>query len=314
MDALDRIHLKHIRYFIALADHGSFRQAAFKLNITQPTLSAQIAALEETLGVKLFERSRQGTLITPVGREVLGRARRVLEEAQSMVNRAEYIEGDDIGTHRLGVTPTLGPYLLPHVLPEVHNRHQNLKLYVREEVPSDLELSLVDGQHDLILSTLPIMSPELEVAPLCREPLRLIVAREHRLASKKRINRMDLVGEPILTISEHHLFHRQITELCEQVGAQVRRDYEGSSLDTLRQMVVMGMGSAFLPALYVKSEIRNEEEVRIATVSGVDVMRNHALAWRLSSPSRPFYRNLAQEIREIITRSLTETVIPIRGS
>jgi LysR family hydrogen peroxide-inducible transcriptional activator len=314
MEAIDKIGIKHIRYFLAVADHGSFRQAAFKLNTTQPSLSNLITGLEETLGVKLFERNRRGTHITPAGRELLANARRVLEETQGMMDRADTISGGGFGTHRLGVTPTLGPYLLPHILPSIHRHYNRLQLYVREEPPSDLEMGLVNGQYDLILSTLPIVSKELVVAPLCREPLRLITSRDHKLAEKVRINRMDLLGEPILTISEHHLFHRQITELCERVGAQVRRDYEGSSLDTLRQMVVMGMGSAFLPALYVRSEIRDEEELRIAVVEGVDVMRNHALAWRHSSPNKAFYRQLAGEIRDIIGSSLSDVVIPIHGS
>ena len=120
-----------------------------------------------------------------------------------------------MGTYRLGVTPTLGPYLLPYILNPVHDRYTELKLYVREDTPSDLETGLINGQHDLILTTLPIMSKELVVAPLFREPLKLALAKDHRLESKARINRMDLLGEPVLTISEHHLFHRQITELCE---------------------------------------------------------------------------------------------------
>lgn len=313
MEIIEKVNLKHIRYFIAVADFGSFRQAAFKLNITQPTLSSQITNFEEALGVKLFERSRRGTHITPAGREILVNARRILEETQGLLDRTDSISGGGFGTHRLGVTPTLGPYLLPNVLPALHQHYQRLKLYVREEAPSDLELGLVNGQYDLILSTLPLQSSELVVVPLCREPLRLIVSREHKLADKPRINRMDLLGEPILTISEHHLFHRQITELCERVGAQVRRDYEGSSLDTLRQMVVMGMGSAFLPALYVKSEIRDQGELRIATVEGVNVTRNHALAWRHTSPNKGFYRQLAAQIRTIIQSSLAEVVTPIMG-
>jgi len=313
VEAIDKLNLKHIRYFIAVADHGSFRQAAFKLNITQPTLSTQITNFEQTLGLQLLERSRRGTHITPAGREVLTSARRVLEEVQGLIERTETVTRKGFGTHRLGVTPTLGPYLLPHVLPSIHRKYQNLKMYVNEEAPSDLELKLVDGQYDLILSTLPIMSGELAVIPLCREPLKLIISKEHKLAAKSRINRMDLLEEPILTISEHHLFHRQITELCERVGAQVRRDFEGSSLDTLRQMVVMGMGSAFLPALYVKSEIRDEEELRVASVQGVTVMRSHALAWRHSSPSKNFYRQLAVEIRDIINANLSDVVTPIRA-
>lgn len=313
MEASDKLSLRQLRYFAAVAEYGSFRQAAFKLNITQPTLSNQISVLEELLGLQLFERSRSGTSTTVEGRELLISARRVIEEAQGFSTQAGSLSGGGVGTYRLGVTPTLGPYLLPHILSPIHSRYKDLKLYVREEAPSDLESGLINSQFDFILSTLPIMSKELVVMPLFREPLKLAITKDHKLASKVRINRMDLLGEQVLTISEHHLFHRQISELCEKVGASVRRDYEGTSLDTLRQMVVMGMGMAFLPALYVRSEIRQESELRIADVEGVNVVRNHALVWRNTSPARNFYRQLALEIREIIREKLSDVVIPIEA-
>lgn len=313
MEALDKLSLRQIRYFAAVAEYGSFRQAAFKLNITQPTLSNQISVLEELLGLQLFERSRSGTTTTVEGRELLISARRVIEEAQGFSTQAGSLSGGGIGTYRLGVTPTLGPYLLPHILSPIHSHYKDLKLYVREEAPSDLESGLINSQFDFILSTLPITSKELVVMPLFREPLKLAITKDHRLANKVRINRMDLFGEQVLTISEHHLFHRQIAELCEKVGASVRRDYEGTSLDTLRQMVVMGMGMAFLPALYVRSEIRQESELRIADVEGVNVVRNHALVWRNTSPARNFYRQLALEIREIVSETLGDVVIPIKA-
>lgn len=311
MNSLDKLSLKQIRYFVAVAEHGSFRQAAFKLNVTQPTLSNQVAVLETILGVVLFERSKNGTTTTTEGRELLASARRVIEEARGFADQANSLSGGGMGTYRLGVTPTLGPYLLPHILSPIHAKHAQLKLYVREEAPGDLEDGLIAGRHDFILSTQPIMSKELVVMPLFREPLKLAISQEHRLAKKARINRMDLLGEQVLTIGEHHLFHRQINELCERVGAVVRRDYEGTSLDTLRQMVVMGMGLAFLPALYVKSEIRQENELRIADVEGVNVVRNHALVWRSTSPARQFYKELAMEIREIVEKNLSHIVIPI---
>ena len=313
MEASDKLSLRQLRYFAAVAEYGSFRQAAFKLNITQPTLSNQISVLEELLGLQLFERSRSGTSTTVEGRELLISARRVIEEAQGFSTQAGSLSGGGVGTYRLGVTPTLGPYLLPHILSPIHSRYKDLKLYVREEAPSDLESGLINSQFDFILSTLPIMSKELVVMPLFREPLKLAITKDHKLASKVRIDRMDLLGEQVLTISEHHLFHRQISELCEKVGASVRRDYEGTSLDTLRQMVVMGMGMAFLPALYVRSEIRQESELRIADVEGVNVVRNHALVWRNTSPARNFYRQLALEIREIIREKLSDVVIPIEA-
>ncbi len=310
METLENLSLKQIQYFSAVAEYGSFRQAAFRLNITQPTLSNQVAAMEKALGIQLFERTRKGINATPEGRELLISARRVLEEAQGFTTQAALLSGGGMGTYRLGVTPTLGPYLLPHLLGPIHDRYTDLKLYVREDAPSDLETGLINGQHDLILSTQPIMSNELVVSPLFREPIKLALAKDHRLGKKARVNRMDLLGEPVLTISEHHLFHRQINELCERVGAVVRRDYEGTSLDTLRQMVVMGMGVAFLPALYVKSEIRSSSELRVADVEGINVVRNHALVWRNTSPARNFYRDLADQIREIINTDLENVVLP----
>jgi LysR family hydrogen peroxide-inducible transcriptional activator len=310
MDTLGNLSLKQIQYFAAVAEYGSFRQAAFRLNITQPTLSNQVAAMEKALGIQLFERSRKGVNSTPQGRELLVSARRVIEEAQGLATQAALLSGGGLGTYRLGVTPTLGPYLLPHILGPIHTRYTDLKLYVREDAPSDLETGLINGQHDLILSTLPIMSKELVVAPLFREPLKLAMARDHKMAKKARINRMDLLGEPVLTVSEHHLFHRQIAELCERVGAVLRRDYEGTSLDTLRQMVVMGMGVAFLPALYVKSEIRGGEELRTTDVEGINVVRKHALVWRNTSPARNFYRELADMIKSIVEATLGDVILP----
>jgi len=311
VETTEGLSLKQIQYFSAVAEYGSFRQASARLNITQPTLSNQVAAMEKTLGLQLFERSRKGINPTPEGRELLISARRVLEEAQGFTNQAALLSGGGMGTYRLGVTPTLGPYLLPHLLGPIHARYTDLKLYVREDAPSDLESGLINGQHDLILTTQPVMSTDLVVSPLLREPLKLALAQDHRLGNKARINRMDLLGEPVLTISEHHLFHRQITELCEKVGAVVRRDYEGTSLDTLRQMVVMGMGIAFLPALYVKSEIRDSSELRVTDVEGINVVRNHALVWRNTSPARNFYRELADQIRETVESTLSDVVMSV---
>lgn len=312
MSANNNITLRQIEYFTAVADYGSFRRAADRLDVTQPTLTAQIANLERVLGTTLFERSRLGTVVSNAGRELLPNARRVLEEARGFSDHAASLTGGAVGTYRLGVTPTLGPYLLPTVLPDIHAEYSGLKFYVREAPPSDLEVDLNSAKHDLILTTEPVMSRDLTIAPLFREPLKLAVAREHRLAGKAHITRADLVGEPVLTVEEHHLYHRQIIELCEHVGARVRRDYEGTSLDTLRQMVVMGMGIAFLPALYVKSEIRDRTELVVADLQGINVFRDHALVWRPQSPTRALFRELAEKIRSVAANKLKEHVIVAR--
>ena len=313
MTALPKATLKQISYLIAVAEYGSFRRAADHLDVTQPTLTAQIRSPENLLGIKIFERSHAGATLSPAGRELLPHARRVLEECQGFHDLAAALAGTGTATYRLGVTPTLGPYLLPAILPKLHAEFPKLKFYVREAPPSELEEQLKDTRYDLILTTLPILSRELIVAPLFREPLKLTISGEHRLAKKARINRMDLAGEEVLTIGEHHLYHKQITQLCEQLGARMRRDYEGTSLDTLRHMVVMGMGLAFLPALYVKSEIRPHDVLRVTDVTGISMFRNHALVWRPTSPGRALFRQLADRIRAITRQQLGNAVAPLRG-
>jgi LysR family hydrogen peroxide-inducible transcriptional activator len=307
MDQL-RPTIRQIRYFLAVADASSFRRAATRLRVTQPTVTQQILALEEAFEVQLFERSRAGTTLSPAGRELLPSARRVLEEFQGLCDQAESLLRGPSGTYRLGVTPTLGPYLLPHILPDIHRQYSAIKLYVREGVPRDLEAGLVAGDHDLILTALPVDEDRLTVVPLLQEPLKLVMSADHRLAKKRRIESGDLAGESILTIEEHHHFHRQIEELCDSLGAHVLRDYEGTSLDTLRQMVVMGMGMAFLPALYVRSEIHRPREIRVTSVHGVDIHRTHVFAWRTSSPARPLFEQLANEIQTLVARRFSQEV------
>ena len=296
---------RQLQYFIAVVDTLNFRRAAEMLEVSQPTLSQQIVALEEAFGVQLFERTRAGTTPTVGARELLPGARRVLEEVQGLSNQAESLSRGPAGTYRLGVTPTLGPYLLPHVLPAIHKRYAALKLYVREDVPRNLEAGLASGHHDLILTPLPVDQPQLTVLPLFREPVELVISSEHRLAKKKRISRKDLAGELVLTIEEHH---QQIQQLCARLDAHILRDYEGTSLDTLRQMVVMGMGIAFLPALYIRSEIHRPEELRTTKIHGEGIQRTHALAWRKSSPARMLFREIGKEIRTVVSRTFAPEI------
>ena len=291
---------RQVQYFTAVADALNFRRAATRLRVSQPTLTHQILALEASLEVQLFERSRAGTKLTPAGRELLPSARRILEEVQGLNDRAAMLAKGSGGTYKLGVTATLAPYLLPQILPHIHQRYSSLKLHVREQAPRDLEAGLVAGEYDFILTPMPVGETTLAVRPLFQEPLRLVISAEHRLAKRKLIYDEDLADESVLTIEEHHHFHQQIKELCERLGARMLSDYEGTSLDTLRQMVVMGMGIAFLPALYVRSEIHRPREVRVKKLQGEPIYRTHALAWRTSSPRSSIFEELSIQIRELV--------------
>ena len=300
--------IQQLQYFVAVADASSFRRAALRLGVSQPTLTHQVLAIEEAFGLQLFERSRTGTTLTAAARELIPDARRVLEEFQGLRDHSESLSRGTVGTYRLGVTPTLGPYLLPHILPAIHRHYAGLKLYVREDVPRSLEAGLVAGEHDLILTPLPVDEVRLTVTPLFHEPLKLVMSAEHRLAKKRHIDSRDLAGESVLTLGEQHHLHQQIEQLCDRLNAHVLRDYEGTSLDTLRQMVVMGMGIAFLPALYVRSEIHRRRELRVMNVRGEEMDRTHVLAWRNSSPARQLFEEIAGEIRDLVLRDLSNEV------
>jgi LysR family hydrogen peroxide-inducible transcriptional activator len=301
-----RPSIRQVEYFVAIAEASSFHGAARKLEVSQPTLTNQIVSLEVALGARLFERSRSGTVLTAAGRDLLPNARRLLEEFQGLIDLADSISRGPTGTYRLGVTPTLGPYLLPHILPPLHRRYPAIKLYVREDAPRALESALAQGTHDLILTALPIEDSRLSVVPLFREPLKLVLPAEHPLAGLDRIDREHLANESVLTIEEHHHFHRQIEQLCDRLGAKLRREYEGTSLDTLRHMVVMGMGLAFLPALYIRSEIHRPRELKVTAVHNEVIERVHALAWRSTSPAGQLFRQISQEIRTVVESDLAE--------
>jgi LysR family hydrogen peroxide-inducible transcriptional activator len=314
MNRYPKISLRQLEYFIAVAENGSFRRAAQKMHVSQPTLTAQVASLERALGGSLFERNRAGTAQSPLGRELLRHARRVLEEFHGLVDQAASLIDGPAGTYRFGVTPTMGPYLLPQILPDIHREYAALKFYVREGVPRLLREGLVSGQYDLIVSPLPVGLDGVTVDPLFRESLKLVVPSDHKLAKRARVSRADLVGEQVLTLEDHDQLHMQIQRLCDHLGAIVNRDYEGTSLDTLRQMVVMGMGIAFLPSLYIRSEIREGDELKVITLADEAVMREHALVWRQTSPSRQLFRDLGTKLRTLIKEKFGRDVLPPRGT
>ncbi len=300
--------IRQLQYFVAVADASNFRRASEILQVSQPALTAQITVLESTLGISLFERSRSGTLLSAQGRELLPEARQILMTVQGFMDQASVISTGHKVTYRLGVPPTLGPYLLPNVLPALHSRYHDLKLYVREAPAVALQRKLIQGEYDLAIIPLPISGDGLAVEPLFSEPLKFVVPADHPLAAQIQISPDHLRGEKVLTLEGQHHFHYEIQELCQRLGAHVHRDYEGTSLDTLRQMVVMGLGVAFLPGLYVHSEMHNPEALHVSELSGQPISRQHALIWRVASPSRVFFREFAACLRTIIRERLGDVV------
>ena len=301
--------LRQLSYLVALSQELHFRRAAERMNVTQPTLSLQIKELERQLRAPLIERDSGKVLLTPLGREIVERARSVLSDVEDIKSIAAASQHGFDGTIRVGVPPTLGPYLLPHIVPKLHAKYPNLKLYVKEGKPQELQLELREGAHDVIISPLPIQHSDLTVANLFREPLHVVAATDHPFAKVEKIERRDLQGQKVLAMERGHQLHDHVIQLCEDFKATPLRDYEGTSLDTLRLMVGMGVGIAFLPALYIKSEIGDRGEIAIVKLKAANLYRQIGLAWRSRSVHTGLHNDLAKLIRKTAEESLPEIAV-----
>ncbi len=275
--------LKQLTYLVAIADEQHFGRAADRVNVAQPTLSAQFAELERKLGTRLVERGRSGVSVTPLGRELVERARTVLSHVQEIIDLAASEKHGFAGKLKLGVPPTLGPYLLPYVVPELHKRYPRLKLHVKEGTPRDIQNAVVAGDLDIVLTPLPVEHRALEVHSLFKEPLRVVCAPDHPLAKHDRISPKDLKGQKVLTLASGFHLHSQVRGLCDSYGAELLYDYEGTSLDTLRHMVGMGVGISFFPELYILSEIHSDKELKVLHLDTADLSREICMAWRSRS-------------------------------
>lgn len=296
--------IKQLKYLKAVIEMKSFRQAAQLLGVSQPTVTAQIASLEENLGLTLLERSRIGALPTAAARSMLPHIEFLLDEVKAIRDVARFSLDSGAGIHRLGVPPTFGPYFLPDVIPEVHTTYPNLRLFVREDTPRELENGLLDGHFDLIFTTLPLDVAGITVEPLFGEPFNLCVAPDHELVKQETVRPEDISNQYILAIEERHRLFAQMQELANKYGARILRDYEGTSLDTVRQMVGTGIGIAFLPSLYIRSEIEPRSDVKVLPLQDTPIDREVVMAWRPSAPQRHLYKELAAFIRALARERL----------
>lgn len=294
-----RPSIKQLEYFLMVARASSFRGAAEQLGLSQPALTMQIAAMEELMGVMLFDRSRAGTLLSPAGRELLPLAREILDHYQQLAELSEQSQQELAGTFRMGVSPTIGPYLLPRVLPVLHKRFPFLKLQVQEDVPRKLEVGLEAGGFDIILTVLPMNTGNNRVRPLFTESIHAVFPADHPLAKKQKLRGRDLHQQAVLSIDETHHLHRQIVALCEKYGAYLLRQQEGNTLSALRLMAMMGMGIAFLPELFLQAETNQSESLVSRKLEDEEITRTHIAMWRKNAASRHLFQKLSYEIKAI---------------
>lgn len=296
---------RQLEYLVAISDIRHFRRAAERVGASQPTLSAQLKTLEHRLGAQLVERNRSGVIITPVGEQVVSIARRVLRDVQEIKDVSAHRRGEFAGTIRLGLPPTIGPYLLPKIIPDLHKAYPDLKLYVREDIPRALPAALKEGRYDALIMPLPVSGSDVKTLAIFREPLFVAVAADHPLARKPEIVGADLKDQSVLALEAGHQLHEQVVAVCEEVGADLMLDYEGTSLDTLREMVGMGMGLSFLPGLYVRSSLGQDPGVTVLELKDRSLYRTIGLVWRKTSDRGPEFEALADHLRRTIKRDFT---------
>lgn len=290
--------LRQLEYFLAVAELRHFGRAAQSCNISQPTLSHQLRTLEERLGTILIDRGSSAPELTPVGREIAERAKRVMLDIRDIRGLATRSRNQLAGIVRFGVTPTLGPYLMPAIIGALHAEQPDLRLYIREGIPAEQARDLVAGRLDLLVGPQPIAGEDLEILPLFNEPLAVVAPKNHPLTGKAQLNCADLAGARFLTLDHRHHFHQIVQTACAQFGAKILHDYEGTSLDSIQQMVGSGIGLAILPELYLRSDVGGDAMVVRLPLSDWSRSRQIAAAWRARSANAKDYRALAMRIRD----------------
>lgn len=291
------MNLRDLRYFVALADHKHFGRAAEACFVSQPTLSTQVRKLEEELGVTLVERAPRQAMLTPAGRDIAERARRVVAEVEQMKESARRSQDPEAGTIRLGVFPTLGPYLLPHVVPRIRARFPKLELLLVEEKSDVLLSRLRGGKLDAGLLALPVHDEQLHTEFLFEEPFLLAVPERHPLAKRDSLALKELADQRLLLLEDGHCMRDQALDVCQLSGASEKAGFQATSLETLRQMVAADVGVTLLPTLAIKPPVARSENIHLLGFRDSQPSRRIALVWRKSSAMHEFLQRLAEVFR-----------------
>jgi LysR family transcriptional regulator, hydrogen peroxide-inducible genes activator len=302
------VTLSELRYLVALADLKHFGRAAAACNVTQPTLSAQIKKLETTLNVPIFERSSKSVVVTALGQAIVKEARLVLDAMDKIADLAQTGREPLAGPFRLGVIPTLGPYLLPWLVQPLHKAFPRLQLVLREVKTADLLDELQRAQIDAGIVALPISAHGIVSTPLFDEPFLVLAPRNHALGKKAKLKEADLAGERILLLDEGHCMRDQALAICGAAGADIgslEGDFRATSIETLRHMVGAGMGVTLLPWLALGPNEEERSNVLVRPFQAPQPTRRMALVWRKSHPRSADYQKLADFIRANLPLGVT---------
>jgi LysR family hydrogen peroxide-inducible transcriptional activator len=291
--------LKQLRHLVALADNRHFGKAAKACFVTQSTLSASIKELEDVLQAPLVDRTNRRVAFTPLGEATVERARRLLDEAQEMVLAAQGERAPMTGTVRLGVIPTIGPFLLPRILPALRETWPRLKLYLREDQTEPLLEQLHDGRLDALVLALPYDCGNVETALLFKDRFSLGLRRDHRLARAKKVTPAEVEADTLLLLQEGHCLRGHALSACRIGDKQHADAFEATSLHTLVQMVDNGLGVTLLPQLALDCGILKGTDIVARPLDVEQPQRDIALVWRKGTARSAEFQLLAQELKRL---------------
>jgi LysR family hydrogen peroxide-inducible transcriptional activator len=306
------MNLRDLKYLVALAEHRHFGRAAAASFVSQPTLSTQIRKLEDELGVTLIERAPRRVMLTPIGEDIAERARGVIAGVEQMTELARRSRDPEAGSVRLGLFPTLAPYLLPHVLPQVRERFPRLELLLVEEKTDVILQRLRDGRLDAGILALPLHDEQLRIEFLFDEPFVLAAPSSHPIAARGALQADDLRDADLLLLEEGHCLRDQALDVCRLAGAGEREGFRATSLETLRQMVAAGVGMTLLPVLAVQPPVPPSSDIVLLPFAGDAPHRRIAMVWRRSSAMDAFLARLAAVFRDVPPQLLQAPVAPAR--
>jgi LysR family hydrogen peroxide-inducible transcriptional activator len=301
--------LAQLRAFAAVAEHLHFRDAAAAIGMSQPALSGAVSALEETLGVTLLERTTRKVLLSTAGERLAVRTKAVLAEVGALLEEAEAVRAPFTGVLRLGVIPTVAPYLLPTVLRLVHERYPDLDLQVHEEQTASLLDGLAGGRLDLLLLAVPLGVPGVTELPLFDEDFVLVTPLDHPLGGREGIPRSALREMRLLLLDEGHCLRDQALDICREAGREdVPATTTAAGLSTLVQLVAGGLGVTLLPRTAVRVETSRSSQLLTGSFADPAPTRRIALAMRTGAARSAEYEELAAALREALSDLPVRTV------
>ncbi|WP_026353803.1 hydrogen peroxide-inducible genes activator [Woodsholea maritima] len=293
--------LRQLQFLLALAEHGSFSRAAEVACVTQPTLSAGIKELEAILGAVLVERGARGATLTPAGEAAVERARTVLTEAEDLVHAARAAGEPLSGAFRLGVIPTIAPFLLPQVLPALRRLYPSLELFLREDLTGRLAEALKERRLDAALIALPYDMPSLEVFPIAEDEFLFAAAPDHPLIKAKKLETQKVAQEPLLLLEDGHCLRDHALSVCG-TGDHSRGDFAATSLHTLVQMVKSGLGATLLPRLAIDAGLVEHMELAVRPFDPPVMGREIGMVWRKGSARAEEAKSLAEAVKAAMAK------------